>query len=404
MEKSKILICSHSLNIGGAERSLLDLLKSLDYSEVEVDLFLYRHEGEWMKEIPKEVKLLPEVKQYSCLAVPMKLAFKKAQFGVLMGRVIGREKAKYFNCKNNLTDSIVSLEYSHKYTRYFMPKIQQEIYYDLAISYLTPHYFVSEKVNAKTKIAWIHTDYSVIDVDIYSEKKMWDEYDYIASISESCTNSFLKKFPSLNKKIVLIENVLCEKTVHEKAKTNVSKVFQISKKSICLLSIGRYSYAKNFEQIPEICSLIINGGCNVKWYIIGYGDDSEIRKNITRFKMEDYVILLGKRDNPYPYINICDVYIQPSRYEGKSVTVREAQILHKPVIITNYPTAKKQLEDGYDGIIVPMNNNDCAKEIVNVLNNRKLLEQITSNTRNRDYSNRAELEKLYLLAKNEEIK
>ena len=89
--------------------------------------------------------------------------------------------------------------------------------------------------------------------------------------------------------------------------------------------------------------------------------------------MENNVILLGKQANPYPYILWCDCYIQPSRFEGKSVAVKEAQMLGKPVIITNYNTAPSQLENGVDGIIVPQDNEGCAKGIYEIITNEKLL-------------------------------
>ena len=68
--------------------------------------------------------------------------------------------------------------------------------------------------------------------------------------------------------------------------------------------------------------------------------------------MEKHFVLAGKQMNPYPYIKACDIYVQPSRYEGKAVTVREAQILGKPVVITRFPTSSSQLEEGVDGIII----------------------------------------------------
>ena len=115
--------------------------------------------------------------------------------------------------------------------------------------------------------------------------------------------------------------------------------------------------------------------------------------------MEQNVIWLGKKSNPYPYIKGCDLYIQPSRYEGKAVTVREAQILHKPVVITNFATSASQLQDGYDGIIVPMKNEECAMKIVELLKDEKRMNQLIDNTYKNDYSNRQELEKLYALIK-----
>lgn len=113
--------------------------------------------------------------------------------------------------------------------------------------------------------------------------------------------------------------------------------------------------------------------------------------------MEDHVVILGKKSNPYPYIKACDVYVQPSRYEGKCVAVREAQMLGKPVIITNYATSASQLEDGVDGVIVPMDNEGCAKGIADVLQNSQLIEKLRDNCKQRDYSNRCEVEKIYAL-------
>ena len=109
--------------------------------------------------------------------------------------------------------------------------------------------------------------------------------------------------------------------------------------------------------------------------------------------MEKHVILLGKKENPYPYIRACDIYVQPSRYEGKSVTVREAQMLCKPVIVTNYPTAKSQIQDGIDGIIVPMDNEGCATGIINAINNKELRTSITDYLFTHDYGNEREVKK-----------
>ena len=115
--------------------------------------------------------------------------------------------------------------------------------------------------------------------------------------------------------------------------------------------------------------------------------------------MEQHVILLGKKDNPYPYIKTCDIYVQPSRYEGKSITVREAQILGKPVVVTNYPTAPSQINNGVDGIIVPLDNEGCAHGIAEFINNTHLRQQIIENLRRGDYANAAEVEKIYNLLK-----
>ena len=109
------------------------------------------------------------------------------------------------------------------------------------------------------------------------------------------------------------------------------------------------------------------------------------------------MILLGKKDNPYPYIKACDIYVQPSRYEGKSVTVREAQVLCKPVIVTNYPTAHSQIKDGVDGVIVPLGNDGCARAIANSVKDVDLLNSISSYLTKHDYGNESEVDKVYTI-------
>ena len=397
----KILIASHCMELGGAERSLLGILNAMDYQKYEVDLFLYRHTGELLKYIPKEVNLLPEDKQMSMLAIPFQNVIKKGQFSMALGRYRGKKKALQFNKENvNGKESMVMLDYSHKYT---VPYVKKRIHktYDLAISFLTPHYIGVHKVRAKKRIAWIHTDYSSVQVNVESELTMWDAYDYIASISNSVTKSFLKVFPSLADKILLIENILPEKLIFNQAEA-FSVDSEMLPKGIKILSIGRFCKAKNFDSVPDICTRLIHFGLDVYWYIIGFGSDEQlIRRRIAECGMENRVILLGKKENPYPYIKACDLYVQPSRYEGKCVTVREAQMLGKPVVITNYETAKSQLENGVDGIIVPLDNQNCAEGILNLLKCDGLLDALVSNCRKRDYSNANEVKKVYRILENE---
>ena len=392
--KKSVLIVAHALELGGAERSLIGLLDALDPAEWNVELFLLRHEGELMTHIPSHVRLLPEIPAYTVLARPMKETLKEGHILLTAARMLGKKAANTFSKKHGYTESGVGLEYSHKFTCPLMPPIAPEKTYDLAISFLTPHYFVAQKVRAKQKIAWIHTDYSRVQVDVASETKMWGAYDRIASISDAVTASFLQTFPTLAEKIVLIENILPEMLIRKQAEEfSVEK--EMPAKGIRLLSIGRYCTAKNFDNVPEICAKLCGAGLDVSWYIIGFGgDEALIQRKIAEAGMQERVILLGKRDNPYPYIRACDLYVQPSRYEGKSVTVREAQLLGKPVVITRYTTSASQLEDGVDGVIVPMDNAGCATGIEKLLRDPEKMQNLQAACADRDYSNRAEAEKL----------
>ena len=168
--------------------------------------------------------------------------------------------------------------------------------------------------------------------------------------------------------------------------------------AVRLLSIGRFSTPKNFDNVPDICRRILEAGVDVRWYIIGYGgDEALIRRKIAEAGMEERVIILGKKENPYPYIRACDLYVQPSRYEGKAVTVREAQLLGKPVVITRYATSASQLEEDVDGAIVPMDNASCAAGIVALRRDPERMRRLAAACAERDYTNSAEVEKIYRL-------
>lgn len=387
------------MEIGGAERALLGLLEALNKKKYQVDLFLLRHAGPFMQFIPEGVNLLPENSKYSDLGVPIQDVLIRGHLGMAFGRARGKYKAKRFIAKNNLKkENSVEIHYSFKYTLNFLPEISH-FEYDLALGFTTPYYIIDKKVHAKKKAVWIHTDYSTLDGDRNEEQKVWEAYPFIVSISEAVTNSFLKIYPGLKDRIYPIDNIVSEELIQKQANMfDVEKEMASEKGVIKILSIGRFTKAKNFDNVPDICAQIISMGILVKWYIIGYGNDRKlIERKIKEANMEDYVSLLGRKENPYPYIKNCDIYIQPSRYEGKAVAVKEAQILHKPVVITNFPTASSQLRNGIDGIIVPMDNSGCAKGIVDLLKNSEKIQNLIDNCSTSRYSNCEEIEKIYAL-------
>lgn len=411
--------------LGGAERALLGLLNAIDTEKVDVDLFINQHTGEFMSLIPSKINLLPELKGYNAIERPMKTILKEGQLGILYGRIKARFQHNMY--KKSLDESKRSfdssgLQYIANDVEPFLKSLNNLGEYDLAISFLHPHNIVLNKVKAKKKIAWIHTDYSTVHVNANLELPIWSRFDYIASISPDCTRSFLKTFPSLKEKIVEIENILSPQFVRQQAKlVDVSGEMPSINKCLNIVSIGRFCYQKNFENIPFIASKLMDfmsqkradnvtssddstrpefkeKYSDLRWYIIGFGsDESLIVDKIKETGMQDHVILLGKKSNPYPYIKACDIYVQPSRYEGKSVTVREAQIQCKPVVVTSYPTAPSQIKDGVDGIIVPMDNEGCAKGIVDFINNKNLQNSIIDYLKTHDYGNEGEVDKIYKL-------
>lgn len=396
--KQRLLILMPAMYIGGAERSLLGLLEVLDQQKYEIDLFLYKHKGEFLKHIPQNVNILPETWQYTNFDVPITSLLFSKRFLFGCSRLLSKLALK-IHCKVCQEPSGVWMEmqYISRSLQWLLPSIPGK--YDVAISFLGVPDILVNKVNAKVKLAWNHTDYSILNPDRQYDRKIYSKINYVVSVSEPCKEQFLRVYPELKNKAVTIENTLSICLLYKQA---MEKINDMPRKEgeILLLSIGRFSDAKNFDNIPEICKRIRELGHNVVWYIIGYGGEERlIRQRIAQFGMDNYVKILGKKDNPYPYIRCCDMYIQPSRYEGKAVTVIEAQALCKPVIITNYATAASQLENGIDGVIVPMDNENCAKGISNVLNNPELAQRLKENCRARDYSNAQEVKKLYTLMK-----
>lgn len=403
--KKRIFIAIHYLEIGGAERSLIGLLNALDYTKYAVDLFVYQHRGEFMGLIPKQVNLLPEIGSYAAIEKPIKEAMREGHWGVAFGRFLAQRKGKRFAKKHKGKAIIARFQYIHSYIVPFLPSLYKYGEYDLAISFLIPHNIVRDKVRAKLKWAWIHTDYSFLVMDTKVELPIWSAYDKIISISEDVTKGFLSKFPSLKDKILLMENILSEQFVREQAEVpidnsqltihNSDNTLNPKPLTLNLLSVGRYSYPKAFDRAVHICKALVEKGLNIHWFIVGFGgEEAKIRKAIAETGMQEHFVLLGKKLNPYPYIKACDVYVQPSRYEGKAVTVREAQILCKPVVITNYATAPSQVQDGIDGIIVPNDVEGAANGIATFLQDRLKQQQIISYLRNHHYGNEDEVKKL----------
>lgn len=392
--KPRIFINMHYMEIGGAERALLGLLNAIDTSKYDVDLFLNQHSGELMNLIPPEINLLPPIKKYTALERPITTIIREGHIDIAIARVIAKIMHRIKRKKENISHEDMSLfQYVAKYTTPLLPAISNNGLYDLAISFLAPHNIIKDKILAKQKWAWIHTDYSAIEINTRMELPVWKSFDKIISISSDVTDAFCQKFPSLKEKVFEIENIIPCAFIRQQAQEYLPAEYDSRYLNFC--SVGRYSYAKNYDNIPFIADKLKSMGLKFHWYIIGYGDDTPIVQNINKTSTSDCVFLIGKKNNPYPYISQCDIYLQPSRYEGKSVTVREAQILKRPVIITNYQTSSSQVINGIDGIICKTDNDSIADAIYNLALDKDTRQRLTEYLSAVDYSNESEINKLY---------
>ena len=400
--KRHLFFAIHYLELGGAEISLIGLLNALDYSRCDVDLFVYSHRGELMSQIPLHVHLLPENPVYAQIERAMKDVLRDGYWKMVLARLRGKRRFARYARRNHSQDGSAIFSYVMNSVVPQLPDIEPEKEYDLAISFLTPHDIVLQKVQAKKKVAWIHTDYSNIDVDTRLELPVWSAYDRIVSISPAVTDSFIRVFPTLKDKVVEIANILSPTFIRKRAdaisSAEVEREMPHTKGVVNLLSVGRFTTAKNYDNVPDICRRIIAAGVDVRWYLIGFGGDGAlIRLRIAEAGMKGQVIILGKKENPYPYMTACDIYVQPSRYEGNAVTVREAQILGKPVVVTDYPTASSQIQDGLNGVIVPLDNEGCAKGIVALIADPDKQSRLSNYCLAHDFGNEEEAEKVLVV-------
>lgn len=384
------------MEIGGVERSLTAMLNNFNYLKNDVDLHLHSHTGPLLNLLPQQINLLPELSSCKTYRQSIKKILFSGQIKLALKRFYAKVSATKYSKKNKLNDaSYYQLQETWRLCIRNTQKIAKT--YDVAISYLWPHHFTAFNVIAKTKIAWIHTDYSTIDIDVKADLAIWQKFDYIISISEACTEAFLKTHPSLKAKVILVENITSPDYVRLMAEAPIEHEF--TKETFNLVSVGRLCEAKAFDRAVEALNFIHKKGfTNIKWYIVGDGGDkAKIQSLIEHYNLQDSFILLGSTTNPYPYMKAADLYVQPSRYEGKAVTIAEAQILAKPILITNYATSASQINDGVDGFICEQSMDDIADSIIKLFNNQTLRNSLSFFCSKQDYTNVHELSKLYEL-------
>ncbi len=397
MSKPRIFINFHYMELGGAERALLGLLNAFDTNRVDVDLFLNQHTGPLMSQIPSKINLLPEIPAYSAIERPMKTIFFEGHWGVLLGRLIGKFRfRRYLKKIGRKTRDGSDSQYVFDGVIPFLPSLRRLGHYDLAISFLDPPHIVQDKIDASIKIEWIHTDWSTVEVNKELVASRWGRNDYIVSISKSVTKQFLLRFPEFESKIIEIHNILSPDQVRRQSLMQ-EDMEEMANDGLILCSVGRISYQKNFDSVPLVAKILKSKGLKFHWYVVGPGNHDRIDEAIINENVVDCVHFIGPKSNPYPWIKACDIYVQPSRYEGHSVTVREAQILCKPVIITNYPTAGSQILNGIDGIICGMDNNSIAETILSLAKDISRQKDLIEFVSTHDYGNENEVEKIYKL-------
>lgn len=390
--KKNLLFIMNNLNCGGAEKALISLLQTMDYSKYNVDLLLFKQEGIFLNNIPKEVNLLKEPIGYNYFDMSIKKAIfdciKKGKLDIALNRLCA---GYIFNTEKN---RVVCEQRVWKYISKSIKYINKN--YDVAIGYLekNPIYFCVEKVNAKKKIGFIHNDYEKLGMNSNIDIKYFDKLDNIVTVSEGCSEVLKRKFPQYEQKIKVMYNIVSPKIINKMASEDIS----IESGKINIVSVGRLNYQKGFDMAIEACELLKNDGYDFTWSILGEGEERvKLEDMIKERNLEKIFILKGIQENPYPYIKQADIYVQPSRFEGKSIAIDEAKILNKPILVTNFSTAKDQIKNQKNGLIVDMTSESIYKGIKQLIDSKDLRKQLSNNLYKEELGTEKEIEELYKL-------
>lgn len=375
----RILFVIDSITCGGAEKGLISLLNNIEYSNYDVDLLYFCHENEYyLNEIPNQVHIIePDLVTQLALSSGgyvlshvwnfhyLSLIIKRILFGI-MGKI---DRDSYFRRRAK----------DWKILRRYIPELEKK--YDAAIAYLEnyPVYFTLDKVKAKKYIVWQRTDYKKTGCKAEWDLPYFQRADTICVLSEEMKNNFLSEFPGIKEKVVIFPNIVDIKNILEKSKENIS--FDDAYSGFRIVSVGTLRHVKGYDVSMRACKRLLEKGYDFRWYIIGSGEElKQMQKEIMHLGIEERFILLGNKRNPYAFVAQSDIFVQCSYREGFSTTVFEAKCLQKPIVITDAPGMKNQIEHGVNGIIVPTgNSNEVANAVEKLMNSKDLRMELSEN-------------------------
>lgn len=389
----KILIVISDMKMGGAQRSLLSFLKCLhsapQMAQYQVDIMVADPAGGFYSQIPKEFHQIQPPVELRWLGT----AFSKALL------------TKHFSVKCVLTE----MKWLLKKRLGQFPKqwnVQQKLWdcwkdtvpglpghYDVAVSYIDgyPNYYVMDKVQAEKKVLWIHNEYQKLAYDPVYDRPYYEKADSLITISPKCRQCILQEYPSLEEKVHILENITVPAEVLEKSRQGECSEFA-GFEGLKLLSVGRLNAQKGYDLAIESANILRARKVSFLWLVLGEGPERQaLQQQIDSNGLSDCFRLLGNRNNPYAYMAGCDILVQSSRFEGKSVVLDEAKILCKPIVVTDYTTAKDAISHGETGWITPMTAQGIGEGICRLYQDAGLKNRIVENLNALPKGNEAEL-------------
>lgn len=359
----KVLFVVHTLQMGGAEKVLLNLLKNINKEKYDITVLAIVNDGIYIDELKK----IEKVKyRYVFPAYFQKSrADKESKYHKLSNKVMNYIWRSYLR----------KIKYHPK--RIYKKGVGKE-QFDVEIAFLEGKVakVVANSTNPNSKkICWIHTDihntsgYSIFKNE-KEEKKTYAIFEQIVCVSHDVKEQFSNKI-GITEHISVQVNPIDSKDILEKAKEPLPEGFQTDK--LVVVAVGRLVKEKGFDRLLEAHKHLLEKGLQHEVWIVGEGREREgLEEQIEQNHLEKNVKLVGYSSNPYQYINRADIFICSSRIEGLSSVVLEATILQKPIISTMCAGAKDILgEPGQAAIIVENSTEGIEKGLEELLSSEE---------------------------------
>ena len=379
----KIVILMRAFECGGTETALLTMLKYLDYSKYQVKIYCLLKQGPLLEKIPKHI----EVEEISFKHRSFNYS-ADVQYHKLTSATIGISKIekRFFKlyAKKNPYYFDINLNFLKK------GSIKCDILLDFFGygSFLTA--YGAKKIVAKKKATWIH-DERMTWLSRTSKYLEW--YDKVFCVSKAVKDKFDQTYPEYSDKSEVFYNLLDVEMIRQKSYENNLK---IKKEKIWLVTVGRLAIQKGYDIATKTAAILKNRGYDFEWLALGDGAERElVEKWIRENKVRDCFKLLGRVENPYPYIKNADLYIQTSHNEGYGLAIAEAKILGKVVISTDLNCVREQINNGENGFLVEKDPYKLAEAIQKCLDDRKIIDRIEENLANENFDYIEQLSHIY---------
>ena len=387
----KLLFIINTLGCGGAERAILNLFSALDSNKYEISLFVLTGQGELRRELPENVRLIN--KKYKEVSVLTKKGRRLLTLSVLkagIGKALFLRRAPYI-IKNFLImrkkGKIMPDKLLWRLLSDGAPKIQEE--YDLAVAYLEggATYYVADYVKAKKKAAFVHIDYEKAGYTRELDLDCYEKFDRIFTVSDEVKEHFLSVYPEYECKTSVFNNILNQERIKKMAEQGEG--FNDGFKGLRILTVGRLTRQKRYDVAINAMKLMKEKiGVPIRWYVLGEGDlRQELEQQIKSAGLEIDFILMGVKENPYPYYKDCDFYVHATEFEGKSIALQEAQVLGKPILATDCSGNREQIENGTDGILCELDPGQVCEKLLYMINNPEKCKGYGENAKQKELCN-----------------